>query len=324
MKLTSKIYLLFIGCFVPVINYGQQLYKPAHFESPRSMPIQSVPVSKTINVVDYGACPDDNKNDWPAICRALAECERSGGGVRILFPKGIYQIKVGERKSKLTHAFSLSNVSDFIIEGDGAILILENPDVALMTLKNCQAGVIKGLTIDYKTLPFTQGAVVDVDINGKTFTFRSDGKGGRPTDDNFAKSKTKWGVLFDRENNRLLKDKAPNLVPIREVSNLGDKNLFRIVTTQNVIEQIAVDDPFAMIARYNGCSTYSVNQCRQITFLNNIHYAGPAGSFGLRESTGISIGLSVRMQIVYTSLHLMKALGLKVVCLRDRWMMQLI
>ena len=53
MKLTSKIYLLFIGCFVPVINYGQQLYKPAHFESPRSMPIQSVPVSKTINVVDY-------------------------------------------------------------------------------------------------------------------------------------------------------------------------------------------------------------------------------------------------------------------------------
>ena len=217
--------------FVPVINYGQQLYKPAHFESPRSMPIQSVPVSKTINVVDYGACPDDNKNDWPAICRALAECERSGGGVRILFPKGIYQIKVGERKSKLTHAFSLSNVSDFIIEGDGAILILENPDVALMTLKNCQAGVIKGLTIDYKTLPFTQGAVVDVDINGKTFTFRSDGKGGRPTDDNFAKSKTKWGVLFDRENNRLLKDKAPNLVPIREVSNLGDKNLFRIVTT---------------------------------------------------------------------------------------------
>ncbi len=34
MKLTSKIYLLFIGCFVPVINYGQQLYKPAHFESP--------------------------------------------------------------------------------------------------------------------------------------------------------------------------------------------------------------------------------------------------------------------------------------------------
>ena len=99
MKLTSKIYLLFIGCFVPVINYGQQLYKPAHFESPRSMPIQSVPVSKTINVVDYGACPDDNKNDWPAICRALAECERSGGGVRILFPKGIYQIKVGERKS---------------------------------------------------------------------------------------------------------------------------------------------------------------------------------------------------------------------------------
>ena len=289
MKLTSKIYLLFIGCFVPVINYGQQLYKPAHFESPRSMPIQSVPVSKTINVVDYGACPDDNKNDWPAICRALAECERSGGGVRILFPKGIYQIKVGERKSKLTHAFSLSNVSDFIIEGDGAILILENPDVALMTLKNCQAGVIKGLTIDYKTLPFTQGAVVDVDINGKTFTFRSDGKGGRPTDDNFAKSKTKWGVLFDRESNRLLKDKAPNLVPIREVSNLGDKNLFRIVTTQNVIEQIAVDDPFAMIARYNGCSTYSVNQCRQITFLNNIHYAGPAGSFGLRESTGISI-----------------------------------
>lgn len=62
-----------------------------------------------------------------------------------------------------------------------------------MTLKNCQAGVIKGLTIDYKTLPFTQGAVVDVDINGKTFTFRSDGKGGRPTDDNFAKSKQSGG-----------------------------------------------------------------------------------------------------------------------------------
>ena len=279
MKVKNKIIIFFISCFLPVISNGQ---------GSRLMPLQSITANKIINVMDYGARPDDSENDWHTISLALEDCERIGENVKLFFPKGTYKVKVENRKKEYAHAFSLSDVSNFMIEGDGSIIMMENPDVAFMSLKNCQTGIIKGLTIDYMTLPFTQGKIVNVDINANTFIFQSDGKGGLPTDKNFKNSKTKWGILFDRNNDRLLKDKAPNLIPVREVHNLNNGS-FRIVTTQNVIEQIEVEDPFAMIARYNGRPTFSVNQCHRVTFADNVHYAGPAGSFGLRESTGISI-----------------------------------
>lgn len=289
MRITKLLPLFIITCTVSSIGYGQELYKPAHFEAARPLPIQSVPIKKVINVQEYGAHPDDNGNDWPAIRRALAECERIGTNVKLLFPKGTYHIKATNRKNALNHAFTLSDVSKFMIEGENAVILMEDPDLAFMALNNCKEGIVKGFTIDYGTLPFTQGKIIEVDIDNHTFVYQSDGKGGVPTDTNFKQSKTKWGVLFDRKNDRILKDKAPNLVPVKAVEKLENKDCFRIETSTQVIPQIEVNDPFAMIARYNGRSTYSVNQCYQITFLDNTHYAGPAGSFGLRESTCVNI-----------------------------------
>ena len=62
MKVKNKIIIFFISCFLPVISNGQ---------GSRLMPLQSITANKIINVMDYGARPDDSENDWHTISLAL-------------------------------------------------------------------------------------------------------------------------------------------------------------------------------------------------------------------------------------------------------------
>lgn len=269
--------------------YGQQNSNFENLKSSIKRPNLSLKVDNIINVTDFNAFPNDNKNDWKGISEALNACEKKRGKVQLFFPKGTYNIKLNSITPNTTHAFELKNINNLIIEGDSAIIIIENPEIGFMSLNNINNGIIKGFTIDYKTLPFAQGEITNLNTDNNSFFFEIDNIGGSPCDENFKNSKTKWGVLFDKNNNRILKDKAPNLIPIKEISHTDKNNLFCITTTKNVINQIAENDPFAIIARYNGRPTYSINHCQRITFTDNIQYSGPAGSFGIRESAAIGI-----------------------------------
>lgn len=255
----------------------------------REPPIQVVSVDKELLVNEYGAYPNDNQDDWPGIQKAIKECMQHKKRVKIFFPKGIYHIKgEGHNLQEMTHAFSLSGMSDFIIEGDSAVIMIENPAIGFLNLKKCMNGIIKGITIDYKTLPFSQGKVLEIEAGQGTFIYESDHLGSQPTEEHFEQAKTKWGILFDNQNNRILKKGAPNLIPLKQIEKISNHK-FRIKTTSAALDHIQQGDPFAIIARYNGRPTYGMHECHQISFMDNTHYAGPAGSFGIRESSCINI-----------------------------------
>lgn len=76
------------------------------------------------------------------------------GNNEVTVPPGIYRIKPERRQHLL-----LANLSDVTIIADGVEMICTETTRAV-TIHNCQNVTIRGLTIDYDPLPYTQGRII--------------------------------------------------------------------------------------------------------------------------------------------------------------------
>ncbi len=90
--------------------------------------------------------------------RALILDALAAGQKTVTVPKGAYRLKA-EHGSHLRFA----NLEDVAINATGVQLICEDPARAVEAI-NCRNLKIKGLSIDYDPLPYTQGEIVSVDI----------------------------------------------------------------------------------------------------------------------------------------------------------------
>lgn len=222
-------------------------------------------------------------NNYEIIARAFSKI-KGQNNCKIVFPSGTYNLA---SEVETTHLFAIDGISNFEIEGNNTHFIIDEPDKGFIKFKNCSNGLIRGISIDYSTLPYTQGEIILVSRDSLSFVFNIDETYKSPLSRNFEKSKTKWGILFDKKN-QTLKDSALNLIQAKSIIPLSETK-FKVYTMPHAISSVGMGDSFAIIARYNGRSTYAVDQCVNILFSDNVHYAGPAGSFGLRESSGIQI-----------------------------------
>ena len=90
--------------------------------------------------------------------RALILDALAAGQKTVTVPKGVYRLKA-EHGSHLRFA----NLEDVTINAKGVQLICEDPARAIEAI-NCRNLKIKGLSIDYDPLPYTQGEIISVDI----------------------------------------------------------------------------------------------------------------------------------------------------------------
>lgn len=233
---------------------------------------------------------DSLKNNYEILSRAFRQLD-GHQKYKIVLPSGIFYLKSSNEE---THLFSLNDVGEFEIEGENTLFIIESPDKGFLKLNNCKTGKISGINIDYSTLPYTQGEIMSVNEDSLEFVFKTDDGFSSPLADNFLNSKTKWGVLFDEY--KKLKTSAHNLIPTRVITRIRT-GVYLVKTQPHVMKSLESGDKFAIIARYNGRPTYAINDCKDISFTNNTHYAGPAGSFGLKESSDIRIeGCNVKLK----------------------------
>jgi len=71
--------------------------------------------------------------------------------------------------------FRLQGVSDFVLDGQGATFWFDGRyRIDAMQIVRCRNLTIRGLTIDYNPLPFSQGEIVAVDSKGKSVDVRID------------------------------------------------------------------------------------------------------------------------------------------------------
>jgi parallel beta-helix repeat protein len=118
-----------------------------------------------IKLKDFGAIPNDEKDDAPAILSAVKACKGKVHS-KLIFEAGVYDIYGSKKDSRgnFDPSMCINDINQFTIEGNGAEL--KGHDYATMfRFTNCRNIIVNNLTVDWDPLPYTQGKVVLVDTN---------------------------------------------------------------------------------------------------------------------------------------------------------------
>jgi polygalacturonase len=116
-----------------------------------------------IHVKDFGAIPNDGKDDTQAISMALEACNIKTSS-KLIFDFGTYDI-YGNQKDERGRFFPsliIKNISNLMIEGNGSEFVGHDYS-SMFHFSNCTNLSIANLTIDWDPLPYTQGKVTAVD-----------------------------------------------------------------------------------------------------------------------------------------------------------------
>lgn len=156
-----------------------------------SVPNITVSAKNIVNVRDFGAVPDDGKDDTKALRKAAAYC-RENPGTQLVIPPGVYRLKDKDAEALEQKAMSgkfgnkiqdsiyrpyrpyvkgldFSGAEDLSISAEGAKLMCEGW-MEPISFVNCRNVELSGLSIDYKRQPYSYGTITN--INDKYFDVR--------------------------------------------------------------------------------------------------------------------------------------------------------
>ena len=150
-----------------------------------------------VSVADFGAIPDDGKDDTRALRRAAEYC-RMHAGTTLVMPAGVYRLRDAEAERLEEEVLSgkmgpnpeseifrpyypyvrgldFSGSEDITVDAQGAVLLCEGwmEPVSIVDSRNF---TLRGLTIDYLRKPFSEGVVTAVDEESFTVRFRPERK----------------------------------------------------------------------------------------------------------------------------------------------------
>jgi len=108
------------------------------------------------SVLDFGAVPDDGRDDGPAVRAAVAACRKAKRPC-LVFPPGVYHFRV--ESAKLEGLVEFRDLPEITVRGEQATLI-GNGHKTLFRFENCGEVVVSGFEVDWDPLPFTAGRVV--------------------------------------------------------------------------------------------------------------------------------------------------------------------
>jgi len=186
-------------------------------------------------VHDFGAVGNGLVDDGPAVRAALAQAARRSHA-RVVLRPGTYRLG---RPPSGSYALTVMGAKNLVVDGPGATLLVNDPDLGGLRFDQCEGCEVRGLTIDYDPLPHLRGVVrevrrsedaVDVEFSGQTPLPGDTLKAlVRPEDAH----PTSFGVVFDAASH-LLKHCTPDHLMVR-VAQLVTGNLFRLGARPNSV-----------------------------------------------------------------------------------------
>jgi len=122
-------------------------------------------VREEVRVSDFGAVPNDRKDDTPAILAALKSC-RGKKNFTLSFEMGKYDIQgtISNGSGGFHPSVEIKDFEDLTVDGHGAELIGHNLST-MFNFSGCKNLMITNMITDWDPLPYTQGKVVRVDSN---------------------------------------------------------------------------------------------------------------------------------------------------------------
>jgi parallel beta-helix repeat protein len=118
-----------------------------------------------IRVSDFGAVPNDKKDDTRAILSAIEACKLKKNSM-LLFEHGTYDIYGSKKddRGRFEPSIEISNADNLTIDGNGCEFIGHDYS-SMFNFTGCNNIMITNLSIDWDPLPYTQGKVVQVDTD---------------------------------------------------------------------------------------------------------------------------------------------------------------
>ena len=116
------------------------------------------PVAGRVDVTQFGAVPDDGKDDTAAFLAAFRSSSDRGDG-NIFIPKGIYHLRADGNTNDPGTLLSIARKKEVVIEGNGAELILRGT-ASVFGFYECTNVIVRGFLIDWERPPFSEGTVI--------------------------------------------------------------------------------------------------------------------------------------------------------------------
>lgn len=194
---------------------------------------QQVDGAPVFPVEDCGAVADGRTDDGPAIRRAIAGAMAAGPGARVVLQAKTYRL--GERPDE-DFQFVVDGGAGLTIDGGGATLV-NAPQNGLFAVRRSRNVTIRGFSVDYDPLPFTQGTIRAVDPPGGTLDVAWDAGYAVPPAAGAAQTAgplaCEWGTVMDAVE-RHPRWGVKDFTFVKGCSPLGDDSR---------VSRIAVDEP---------------------------------------------------------------------------------
>lgn len=248
-------------------------------------------------VADFGGTGDGKTDDGPAIQRAVDAAVAAGPGSRVVFENKTYRL---DRHPSVDCQISLNGAKDITIEGNGALLI-NHPNNNLFSLTNCSGVSVKGFTVDYDPLPFTQGTITKVNPTEGWIDVRIHEGYRHPVDEYESAGKkprgNDWGVVFDPVGRHRRWGIPSFFVMDGFARSPSGKDVVRIMFPGKGLETISPGDRYVLSFKlYNQGANNQLSGCGNCLFEDFTIYAAKYGmTFKMTESSAQNIFRRVKM-----------------------------
>jgi hypothetical protein len=237
---------------------------------------------KTQETITVAMKPNANANALPAVKEAIAAAKARGVPIKIIFEKGRYRFDVNAGDH--TFCVTLDGMNDLIVDGQGSEITITNPYCGFFRLNDCKNIIVKGFTVDYDPLPFTQGVVEVVHPESNSIDVRSQ-EGFLPFHTPILQFN--GGHLMDREHPGRNKPFVEQCFFPASHQKLGD-DFTRITFVSDrspgarytVRDNFAVGDHYVETSRHEGSSICGFDASDEnVTFMDVTAYASPVSSY---------------------------------------------
>jgi len=269
---------------------------------PRPAPLLALPVPIT-TITNIGA--PTGTNDIPRIQDALTFMEKRNGA-EVQFNAGAtYIITNNSLISGIP--LILQKATNVVVDGNGCKILIKNPRIGFLHVTDCSNVIIKGFTVDYDPLPYTQGIVTSNLVLGASgedaIEFRPDTGYPIPTNANYIDgfaytNASRWGTIMNTNYPGRGADNRYTIYGYSNVVTTPQDGVFKVQMRygDSYDQTIQPGDYWCMVSRWNGSSVYSIDNSYQVTLLNLTNYAGAAANFqGLDIHMPSEIGCHVEI-----------------------------
>lgn len=175
---------------------------------------------KKLDVMDFGANNSDKSFDNAKIIRKLiTEAGKTDEAYEISFPRGVYAINDALENDNFI--FKMRNIKNVSLKGNGSMLYVKNPFAGVFEFIDSSDISISGFEIKYETAPWTQGEIIEIDEENKTFVFKSEEEYDLISHKRFTNYSAPFGVTLESEYPYNLISESPEHIYFESVAKIA-------------------------------------------------------------------------------------------------------